>query len=119
MIKNIPNKYHVNLLKRSIDANPKLSYDFFYLPIDSQNNCNVGYIQDHCRELLVFKEESSFLETLERSEKDIIHIAYLWRKKLMDRRHSKRIITPIRSKNTSKLFRKSTIWKSTKTSINY
>ena len=119
MIKNIPNKYHVNLLMSTIDANHKLSYDFFYLPIDSQNNCNVGYIQDHCRELLVFKEESSFLETLERSEKDIIHIAYLWRKKLMDRRHSKRIITPIRSKNTSKLFRKSTIWKSTKTSINY
>ena len=40
-------------------------------------------IQDYCRELLVFKEESSFLETFERSEKDIIHIANLWRKKLM------------------------------------
>ena len=39
--------------------------------------------QDYCRELLVFKEESSFLETLERSEKDIIRIANLWRKKLM------------------------------------
>jgi len=33
---------------------------------------------------------------------------------LMDRRHSKGIITPIRSKNPSKLFRKSAIWKSIK-----
>ena len=43
MIKNIPNKYHVNLLMSTIDVNHKNSYDFFYLPIDSQNNCNVGY----------------------------------------------------------------------------
>ncbi|KAL4442802.1 hypothetical protein ABPG74_010691 [Tetrahymena malaccensis] len=43
MIKNIPNKYEQDLLLQTIDRKHKHTYDFFYLPIDFTNNCNVGY----------------------------------------------------------------------------
>ena len=43
MIKNIPNKYTQNMLLEKINKNHRGCYDFFYLPIDVKNNCNVGY----------------------------------------------------------------------------
>jgi len=43
MIKNIPNKYSQEMLLQTIDRYQKDQYDFFYLPIDFKNRCNMGY----------------------------------------------------------------------------
>jgi len=43
MVRNIPNKYTQQMLLQEINVNHKETYDFFYLPIDFKNKCNVGY----------------------------------------------------------------------------
>lgn len=43
MIRHIPNKYSYQNLLEEINTVCKDKYDFFYLPLDSENNCNLGY----------------------------------------------------------------------------
>ena len=43
MIRHIPNKYTSQDLLEEIDVACKGKYDFFYLPIDAENNLNLGY----------------------------------------------------------------------------
>lgn len=44
MLRNIPNRYSQASLLQEIDAaGYEGTYDFFYLPMDTQNRTNVGY----------------------------------------------------------------------------
>ena len=48
MIRNIPNKYTQDLMLERVDRHFVKQYDFFYLPIDFKNKCNVGYAFINC-----------------------------------------------------------------------
>lgn len=43
MIRHIPNKYTQQMLIDEVNENHRYKYNFFYLPVDSYNPCNVGY----------------------------------------------------------------------------
>jgi len=43
MIRHIPNKYTEDMLLDRINRHHEGRYDFFYLPLDLNNGCNIGY----------------------------------------------------------------------------
>ena len=43
MIRHIPNKYTSEALLDELNTICKNKYDFFYLPLDNENECNLGY----------------------------------------------------------------------------
>ena len=43
MIRHIPNKYTEDMLLQRINRSHKGRFDFFYLPLDLNNGCNIGY----------------------------------------------------------------------------
>lgn len=43
MIRHIPNKYTLQTILEDINLEFKDKYDLFYLPLDFNNNCNLGF----------------------------------------------------------------------------
>lgn len=43
MIRHIPNKYTLQTILEDINLEFKNKYDVFYLPLDFNNNCNLGF----------------------------------------------------------------------------
>ena len=43
MIRHIPNKYTEEMLLERINRRHQGTYDYFYLPLDLNNMCNIGY----------------------------------------------------------------------------
>jgi len=43
MIRHIPNKYTLNTILEDINIDFKDKYDLFYLPLDFNNKCNLGF----------------------------------------------------------------------------
>jgi hypothetical protein len=43
MIRHIPNKYSVKLFLEEVNNEFEFKFDIFYLPIDYQNKCNLGF----------------------------------------------------------------------------
>lgn len=73
-IRNIPNKYTQELLLNAIDENHKGKYDFFYLPIDFKNRCNLGF---------------AFINFID--HQDIVHFYEIWNNRKWELFHSEKV----------------------------
>ena len=79
MIKNIPNKVTQEELLSMVNKNYKEKYDFFYLPIDFKNKCNIGYAFINLltlKDAINFVEEFSFMKWTSHHSEKICAINY-------------------------------------------
>lgn len=79
MIRNIPNKYNQKMLLSTVDETHKGTYDFFYLPIDFKNKCNVGYAFINfinCQTIISFYENFNNKKWEKFNSEKVCEIAY-------------------------------------------
>ncbi|KAL4423997.1 hypothetical protein ABPG75_001298 [Micractinium tetrahymenae] len=79
MVKNIPNKYTQKMLLALVEERFRGMFDFFYLPIDFKNKCNVGYAFINMvrpEYIIPFVEELHGKKWPKFNSEKICHIAY-------------------------------------------
>ncbi|KAI9686315.1 MAG: hypothetical protein M1820_010649 [Bogoriella megaspora] len=79
MLRNIPNKMNLPELKGFVDRSSWGKYDFIYLRIDFQNECNVGYAFvnfERCDSIIAFFNDLHHKEWTEFRSSKIAEVSY-------------------------------------------